>query len=1592
MSTDRNGNADGTTTFNRVYNDGAPVTLVATGTANGNPFIKWQKDGVDLTPNSSAYVTMSADHTMTAVYGQAGTTRTFTSLIINGPPSIPENTSQPYTATAYFSDGSSMAVTPLAWSVNPSGYASISNSGVLDAGAVTSDTTIHVITSYLFGNVTQLASTLVTITHTNTNQTYTLTLHSSDNNAGGVIPSPFGVNSYPAGSTVRLTPYANYGYHFTSWSGDASGASNPFDMAMNSNKSVTANFVLGDDRLGTLVVTIQPPEAAAAGVQWGWNENDYRDSGASTTGFPGSYFFALHLVDGWLPPNDFQISGVHYFGPVSLTAGTTTYKTVTFTKDTTPGTLSVTLTPPNAVTAGAQYHINGGAAQSSGVNLSLQPGTYTLTYNSAPGWTAPSSETVEIKRSQTTVINSNYTPPVDQPVITAIHPNFGSLAGNTTLTIDGLNLSNTVIVLVGGKPATNITVVNATQITCLTPSSTVYGTQAITVQTTSGSATNLNGFAYATPLGNGVALLTSFGGYANAVAVQGNYAYVSEGSSFLVVNVSNPSSSSVVGRLAMPGMIQDIALSGQYAFVANAVAGLQVVDISNPAAPALKGFYTTTGRASGLSILGSKAYVADGAGLEVLDLANPLYPAFLSSTNYNGAGNDVALSSTANKTTVYLASSGIVSVIDASDSSNLVLHGHVDLGDYVSSIAVSGTSVFAAMPFESLHQIDVSNPDAPVDRGVASIGYVDSVATANNLVYTAGTCFSILNYGNGSPSVVGKNTGIASYGYNSSISGSRDYLADATGLQIVDISNSASPLKLCAFSDSGIYGDYYSAALSGNYLFTVGGGGLKVFDVSNPAQPHIVSQNSSVGGSQGQILVKNGIAYVLGSGGTNRVQILNVSNPVSPSIVGGIPITTIYPQRIALSGNNLLVAGFNNSSNQARFLIADVSNPSTPVVHGVMDIPSTFIAISVATVGNKAIITTGDHHLRILDISNINAPVQQGEITDVGVAYDVQMSADGHYAFVADVSNNVLRVIDVSNPGIPVQVGSAPVAGAPWRINVQGSIVYVSASAPSMGIYGFDVSNPAAPTVIQSYQTPGQPYDVAFATGFLSQQGTMFVSDSTGGIIVLQTKDNTAPVISITNPTVLSTYPTATGALTLGGSASDNIGLTSITWSNNRGGGGSLSGTSSWSVSGVLLASGTNIITVNALDSAGNVGTATLTAIYTPADTTPPVVNIISPTTTGTTTTPSGTITVQGLASDNVAVAQVQWANDRGGSGTASGTTNWTASGIPLQPGPNAISITASDSSNNTAVASIVVTYIPPDTTPPSVTIQFPTLEPVFNTNLSTLNISGIASDDQSVAKVTWSNDQGGSGTAAGIEVWNANGIVLKPGLNLITVTAQDPSGNTGTDSVAVTYTPLPVPQITSASGAAATTGQYFSYLITSSNTPYSFDASGLPAGLSVNNTTGVIAGTPTQTGVFTPSISAINTGGTGSATLTITVLPPSPVITPVLGTQEIVAGQPATFSVSAAGTGSLTYQWYENGDAISGATSSSYTIPDATTGNAGNYTVTVTDSNGLSTSSTYTLTVDTPIPSMPLWAHLTLALLLVVGAAPHLLAKRIRG
>jgi cyclophilin family peptidyl-prolyl cis-trans isomerase len=127
-------------------------------------------------------------------------------------------------------------------------------------------------------------------------------------------------------------------------------------------------------------------------------------------------------------------------------------------------------------------------------------------------------------------------------------------------------------------------------------------------------------------------------------------------------------------------------------------------------------------------------------------------------------------------------------------------------------------------------------------------------------------------------------------------------------------------------------------------------------------------------------------------------------------------------------------------------------------------------------------------------------------------------------------------------------------------------------------------------------------------------------------------------------------------------------------------------------------------------------------------------------------------------------------------------------------------------------------------------------------------------------------------------------------------------------DSFSVNVT-VAAPVVTSAATASGEIGTAFSYQITATGGATSYSTTGLPAGLTVNTATGLISGTPSTAGTFTSSISASNSGGTGSASLGITVNPVAPppptglVITSDLAAVSINLGASFSHQITASGS-----------------------------------------------------------------------------------------
>lgn len=85
-----------------------------------------------------------------------------------------------------------------------------------------------------------------------------------------------------------------------------------------------------------------------------------------------------------------------------------------------------------------------------------------------------------------------------------------------------------------------------------------------------------------------------------------------------------------------------------------------------------------------------------------------------------------------------------------------------------------------------------------------------------------------------------------------------------------------------------------------------------------------------------------------------------------------------------------------------------------------------------------------------------------------------------------------------------------------------------------------------------------------------------------------------------------------------------------------------------------------------------------------------------------------------------------------------------------------------------------------------SLAISSPTSASTMDTTDSTVSLAGTAGSDAGIAEVSWRSDRGGQGAANGTDNWQTSSIALELGENLITVTAEDTSGNTQSRNIVV--------------------------------------------------------------------------------------------------------------------------------------------------------------------------------------------------------------
>jgi hypothetical protein len=215
------------------------------------------------------------------------------------------------------------------------------------------------------------------------------------------------------------------------------------------------------------------------------------------------------------------------------------------------------------------------------------------------------------------------------------------------------------------------------------------------------------------------------------------------------------------------------------------------------------------------------------------------------------------------------------------------------------------------------------------------------------------------------------------------------------------------------------------------------------------------------------------------------------------------------------------------------------------------------------------------------------------------------------------------------------------------------------------------------------------------------------------------------------------------------------------------------------------------------------------------------------------------------------------------------------------------------------------------------------------------------------------------------------SGTPTTTGTSSIAISATNSTG-TGTSTLTLNVTAQPAPAITSASTMTGTTGAPFSYSISATNSPTSYSVTGLPNGLSLDATTGIISGTPVDSGTSVVHLNAANGGGSATKLLTLTI---ALQLAPVISSSVTASGSPnSLFAYTIAASNSPTS--YSATGLPAGLTLNSTTgLISGTPTVAGTSVVTINASNAAGTGSaqidvTISFPVSAPTITSTLTAH----------------------
>jgi hypothetical protein len=355
------------------------------------------------------------------------------------------------------------------------------------------------------------------------------------------------------------------------------------------------------------------------------------------------------------------------------------------------------------------------------------------------------------------------------------------------------------------------------------------------------------------------------------------------------------------------------------------------------------------------------------------------------------------------------------------------------------------------------------------------------------------------------------------------------------------------------------YEQYASIWGDGNFAY-VGSErnyGVLIYDITNPDAPVLASHYAPTVIDMEDVKVASGVGYFASNMG-DGLHIVDVSDPYNPvflsrinSANGGYDNT----HKIAVWSNFVFIP--QNLVAPANIQVFDVTNPSTPVFFKTIKAKDSKwvndLTIQTASDGHTYMYTAGWGGLgEIYDVTNLatTGEVFLGSFSDGIDGSSVSATADGNflaYSRKTTDGTSEVKIWDITNRASAVLKSTLKMstlgidAIAPHDPHIVGNLLYVSWF--QAGTLIFDITNPASPVMVGSYDTyltPPLPAQLEGNWGvypYLGQDKVLLSDRETGLYVVDATGESAQPALYNLhlNPTTVVAQSASTGTVYLVG-------------------------------------------------------------------------------------------------------------------------------------------------------------------------------------------------------------------------------------------------------------------------------------------------------------------------------------------------------------------------------------------------------------------------------------------------------------------------